>query len=89
MDNVDQGLLRRTFEQMGVVTAIQRQYSTGVVCFEGVEMALEAQQRFDGVELCGRKMSVCVWWPKSEQQHQEADSSDGEGSGSDLGGEEV
>ena len=33
---------------------------SGVVLFESAEVALEAQQRFDGVELCGEEMSVRV-----------------------------
>ena len=59
------------------------QCNAAVVAFETAEVAQEAQQRFDGVELCGRKMSVSmVWW--SVDGHQE-----GDGSGSDLDGEEV
>ena len=55
-------------------------YNTGVVCFEHAELAEEAQQRFDGLELCGRKMSV---------RYQGVDSSSNGGGGSDLGGGEV
>merc|ERR1719253_2448224 len=55
---VDEEMLRRTFEQIGVVTDVQQQYDAALVAFETAEIAQEAQQRFDGVELCGRKMSV-------------------------------
>ena len=82
-EGVNEEQLRDTFGQIGVVTHVEQQYSTAVVAFETAEMAQEAQQSFDGVELCGRKMSVSmVWW--SVDGHQEGDGSD-----SDLGGEEV
>ena len=44
--------------------------------FEAAEKALEAQQRFDGVELCGRNMSVRMVWSQNNN-------------GSDLDSEEV
>ena len=59
-DWIDEEQLRSLFEQIGIVAAVQQQENCAVVVFETAEVALEAQQRFDGVELCGREMSVRV-----------------------------
>ena len=85
-DWVDEEQLRRTFEQIGIVTAVQ-QYNSAVVAFETAEMALEAQQRFDGVELCGREMSVRMVCFEGDRPN--GGSGSGSGSGSGLSEEEI
>ena len=49
---VDSAWMQRGCDAQGMLS--------GVVLFESAEVALEAQQRFDGVELCGEEMSVRV-----------------------------
>ena len=54
-----------TFGQIGVVTYTEQQYNTAVVglcTFETAEIARKAQQSFDGVEPCGRNVSVSMVW---------------------------
>ena len=68
--------MRNTFEQTGVVVVVQQQCNEAMIVFKTAGKALETQQRFDGVELCGRNMSIRMVWSQDS-------------SGSDLDGEEV
>ena len=65
--NVVAGMLEETFRQLGQVESAWMQKGcdtqgmlSGVVVFESAGVTLEAQQGFDGVELCGEEMSVRV-----------------------------
>jgi len=51
------------------------------VAFETAEIAQEAQQRFDGVELCGMKMSVRMVWFEGDRRLRSSGSGSGSGSG--------
>jgi hypothetical protein len=84
-DWVDEEQLRKTFEQIGVVTYVEQQYNAAVVAFETAEIAQEAQQSFDGVELCGRKMSVRMVCFEGDRPN----GGGGGGSGSGLSEEEI
>jgi hypothetical protein len=53
LESVSGDMLRGTFEQISAVEAVEMRSGAGVVWFQDAEIALEAQQRFDGVELCG------------------------------------
>jgi len=62
---VTEDILCDTFGQIGVVVGVSMLercdpdgWSSGQVQFQHAEEAAEAQQRFDGVELCSRPMSV-------------------------------
>ena len=63
--NVTAEMLEETFGQSGQVESVWMQRGcdhhgmlSGVVVFERAEVALAAQQEFDGVELCGAEMLV-------------------------------
>ena len=64
-ESVTAGMLEETFRQSGQVESAWMQRGcdpqgmlSGVVVFESAGMAMEAEQGFNGVELCGRVMSV-------------------------------
>jgi hypothetical protein len=64
---------------------VEQQYNAAVVAFETAEIAQEAQQSFDGVELCGRKMSVRMVCFEGDRPN----GGGGGGSGSGLSEEEI
>jgi hypothetical protein len=78
---VDEEMLRRTFEQIGVVTDVQQQYDAALVAFETAEIAQEPHQRFDSVKLCGMKMSVRMVWFEGDRRLRSSGSGSGSGSG--------
>ena len=60
---------------------------SGVVVYKSAEVALKAQQRFDGVELCGGEMSVRVGvWVGRDAGCSDAEEDHGD---SDLEEEEI
>ena len=96
--NVTEEMLTATFKQLGVLeTAWVEQERdlqgmlSGVVVYESAEVALEAQQRFDGVELCGGEMSVRVgvWFDRDAGCSDAGCSGAEEDNDSDLGEEEI
>ena len=74
---VDSAWMQRGCDAQGMLS--------GVVLFESAEVALEAQQRFDGVELCGKEMSVRVGVCRRES----CSGTEEDSEGSDLEEEEI